>query len=86
MSTPRSEPRRRRQVGKGSRPWPRAEPESSNTVFGTFDNNLAGYLDEVSQDTSNSLAAEQPAMVVAPSSSSLADWRLRSGRWGVALG
>jgi hypothetical protein len=38
---------------------------SSNTVFGTFDSNLAGYLDGVSQEASNSLADEQPVMVVA---------------------
>jgi hypothetical protein len=37
---------------------------SSNTVFGTFDRNLGGYLDEVSQHTSSSLASAQPAMVV----------------------
>ena len=39
--------------------------DSSNTVFGAFDSNLAGYLDGVSQQASNSLANEQPAMVVA---------------------
>jgi hypothetical protein len=39
--------------------------DSSNTAFGAFDSNLAGYLDSVSQDASNSLAAEQPGMVVA---------------------
>jgi hypothetical protein len=38
--------------------------KSSNTVFSTFDGNLASYLDEVSQDTSSSLADEQPLMVV----------------------
>ena len=38
--------------------------KSSNTVFGTFDGNLASYLDGVSQDTSSSLADEQPLMVV----------------------
>ena len=38
--------------------------KSSNTVFGTFDSNLASYLDGVSQDTSSSLADEQPLMVV----------------------
>jgi hypothetical protein len=38
--------------------------KSSNTVFGTFDSNLANYLDGVSQDTSSSLADEQPLMVV----------------------
>ncbi len=38
--------------------------KSSNTVFSTFDGNLAGYLDEVSQQTSSSLADEQPLMVV----------------------
>jgi hypothetical protein len=39
--------------------------DSSNTAFGAFDSNLAGYLDSVSQDASDSLAAEQPGMVVA---------------------
>ena len=39
--------------------------DSSNTVFGAFDSNLAGYLDGVSQRASNSLANEQPVMVVA---------------------
>jgi len=39
--------------------------DSSNTVFGAFDSNLAGYLDGVSQEASNSLAKEQPVMVVA---------------------
>lgn len=39
--------------------------DSSNTVFGAFDSNLAGYLDDVSQQASNSLANEQPVMVVA---------------------
>jgi hypothetical protein len=38
--------------------------KSSNTVFGTFDSNLASYLDGVSQDTSSSLSDEQPLMVV----------------------
>jgi hypothetical protein len=38
---------------------------SSNTVFGEFDGNLAGYLDGVSQDASSSLATQQPVMVVA---------------------
>lgn len=38
--------------------------ESSNTVFGTFDQNLASYLDEESQNASSSLANEQPAMIV----------------------
>jgi hypothetical protein len=38
--------------------------KSSNTVFGTFDSNLANYLHGVSQDTSTSLADEQPLMVV----------------------
>jgi hypothetical protein len=39
--------------------------DSSNTVFGAFDGNLAGYLDGVSQQASNSLAHEQPVMIVA---------------------
>jgi len=39
--------------------------DSSNTAFGAFDSNLASYLDSVSQDASDSLAAEQPGMVVA---------------------
>jgi hypothetical protein len=38
---------------------------SSNTVFGEFDGNLADYLDGVSQDASSSLANQQPVMVVA---------------------
>ena len=81
-------PQRDRDLDDGGR-WDRAvalatgsEPESSNTVFGTFDQNLAGYLDEVSQDTSSSLANEQPAWWSAPSSSSLADWPLRSSDAG----
>ena len=36
---------------------------SSNTVFSAFDGNLAGYLDGVSQDASDSLANQQPIMV-----------------------
>jgi hypothetical protein len=39
--------------------------KSSNTVFGMFDSNLASYLDEVSRDTSSSLADQQPLMIVA---------------------
>ncbi|HEY6686699.1 MAG TPA: hypothetical protein VI094_10895 [Propionibacteriaceae bacterium] len=58
---------------------------SSNTVFGAFDSNLAGYLDNVSQDASSSLADEQPVMVIAAVLillGGLAAGLL--GRWGVA--
>jgi hypothetical protein len=55
-----------RELDEGGR-WDRAVAratgrgkESSNTVFGAFDGTLAGYLDGVSQDASNSLADEQP--------------------------
>jgi hypothetical protein len=58
---------------------------SSNTVFGTFDGNLAGYLDGVSQDASNSLADEQPVMVVAAILILLGGLAAALlGRWGVA--
>ena len=58
---------------------------SSNTVFGTFDGNLAGYLDSVSQDASNSLADEQPVMVVAAILILLGGLAAALlGRWGVA--
>jgi hypothetical protein len=58
---------------------------SSNTVFGTFDGNLAGYLNGVSQDTSNSLADKQPVMVVAAILVLLGGLAAALlGRWGVA--
>lgn len=57
---------------------------SSNTVFGTFDGNLASYLDGVSQDASNSLADEQPIMIVAAILILLAGVAVALlGRWGV---
>src|SRR4029453_3718493 len=74
--------------GRGDRAVPQApgsDPESSNTVFGAFDSNLAGYLDEVSQESSSSLAGIQPAAVVfaiLPLLSGLAVALL--GRWGIA--
>jgi hypothetical protein len=58
---------------------------SSNTVFGTFDSNLAGYLDDVSQQAAGSLANQQPIMIVAAILvliGGLAAALL--GRWGVA--
>ncbi len=59
--------------------------DSSNTAFGTFDRNLAGYLDEVSQDASSSLADEQPAMVVGAILILLGGLAAALlGRWGVA--
>ena len=59
--------------------------DSSNTVFGTFDSNLAGYLDGVSQDAANSLADEQPVMVVAAILILLGGLATALlGRWGVA--
>jgi hypothetical protein len=59
--------------------------ESSNTVFGTFDNNLAGYLDEVSQETSSSLAGIQPAAVVFAILTLLSGLAVALlGRWGIA--
>ena len=62
-----------------------SDPESSNTVFGTFDNNLAGYLDEVSQETSNSLAGMQPIMVVLAILTLLSGLAVAVlGRWGIA--
>jgi hypothetical protein len=58
--------------------------DSSNTAFGAFDSNLAGYLDSVSQDASNSLAAEQPGMVVAAILFLLGGVAAALlGRWGV---
>ena len=62
-----------------------SDPESSNTVFGTFDNNLAGYLDEVSQETSDSLAGLQPIMVVLAILTLLSGLAVALlGRWGIA--
>ena len=59
--------------------------KSSNTVFGTFDSNLASYLDEVSQDASSSLADEQPVMVVAAILALLGGLAAALlGRWGIA--
>jgi hypothetical protein len=59
--------------------------ESSNTVFGTFDTNLAGYLDEVSQKTSSSLAAIQPVTVVFALLTLLSGLAVALlGRWGIA--
>ena len=58
--------------------------DSSNTVFGTFDSNLASYLDGVSLDASNSLADEQPIMVVAAILILLGGVAVALlGRWGV---
>jgi hypothetical protein len=58
--------------------------DSSNTVFGAFDGNLAGYLDGVSQEASNSLADEQPVMVVAAILILLGGLAAALlGRWGV---
>jgi len=58
---------------------------SSNTVFSAFDNNLASYLDGVSQDASSSLAAEQPIMIVAAILVLIAGLGAALlGRWGVA--
>jgi hypothetical protein len=58
---------------------------SSNTAFGTFDGNLAGYLDGVSQNASSSLAAEQPIMIVAAILVLIAGLGAALlGRWGVA--
>ena len=57
----------------------------SNTVFGTFDQNLAGYLDEVSQDASSSLANAQPAIVVGAILILLGGLAAAFlGRWGIA--
>ncbi len=59
--------------------------ESSNTVFGTFDNNLAGHLDEVSQETSSSLAGIQPVTVVFAILTLLSGLAVALlGRWGIA--
>ena len=59
--------------------------DSSNTVFGTFDSNLASYLDGVSLDASNSLADEQPIMVVAAILILLGGVAVALlGRWGVS--
>jgi hypothetical protein len=58
--------------------------KSSNTVFGTFDSNLAGYLDEVSQDASSSLADEQPVLFVAAILTLLGGLAAALlGRWGI---
>ena len=58
--------------------------KSSNTVFGTFDSNLASYLDEVSQDASGSLADERPVMVVAAILALLGGLAAALlGRWGI---
>jgi hypothetical protein len=59
--------------------------DSSNTVFGTFDSNLASYLDGVSLDASNSLADEQPIMIVAAILILLGGVAVALlGRWGVS--
>ena len=59
--------------------------ESSNTVFGTFDNNLAGHLDEVSKETSSSLAGIQPVTVVFAILTLLSGLAVALlGRWGIA--
>jgi hypothetical protein len=59
--------------------------ESSNTVFGTFDSNLVGYLDGVSQETSDSLAGIQPVMVVFAILTLLSGLAVALlGRWGIA--
>jgi hypothetical protein len=61
-----------------------AGKNSSNTVFGTFDSNLATYLDGVSQDTSSSLAAERPVMLVAAILALLGGLAVALlGRWGI---
>jgi hypothetical protein len=58
---------------------------SSNTVFGTFDSNLAGYLDDVSQQAAGSLANQQPIMIVAAVLVLLGGLAAALlGRWGVA--
>jgi hypothetical protein len=58
---------------------------SSNTVFGTFDSNLASYLDGVSLDASNALADEQPIMIVAAILILLGGVAVALlGRWGLA--
>jgi hypothetical protein len=80
-----------RELDDGGR-WDRAvsqatgsDTESSNTVFGTFDNNLAGYLDEVSQETSSSLAGIQPATVVFAILTLLSGLAVALlGRWGIS--
>jgi hypothetical protein len=80
-----------RDLDDGGR-WERAvalatgsKADSSNTVFGTFDQNLASYLDEESQQTSNSLADEQPAMVAGAILILLGGLAAALlGRWGVA--
>ena len=62
-----------------------SDPESSNTVFGTFDTNLAGYLDGVSQETSSSLAGIQPIAVVFAILALLSGVAVALlGRWGIA--
>jgi hypothetical protein len=59
--------------------------DSSNKVFNSVDRNLAGYLDEVSQDASSSLANEQPVMVVGAILILLGGLAAALlGRWGVA--
>jgi hypothetical protein len=80
-----------RDLDDGGR-WERAvaqatgtKPDSSNTVFGTFDRNLASYLDEVSENASSSLANEQPALVVGAILILLGGLAAAFlGRWGVA--
>ncbi|HKX15225.1 MAG TPA: hypothetical protein VJN19_08540 [Propionibacteriaceae bacterium] len=58
---------------------------SSNTVFGAFDGNLAGYLDDVSQQAAGSLANQQPIMIVAAILVLLGGLAAALlGRWGVA--
>jgi hypothetical protein len=58
--------------------------KSSNTAFGSFDGNLGSYLDEVSQDTSSSLADEQPLMVVGAILTLLGGLAAALlGRWGI---
>lgn len=80
-----------RDLDEGGR-WERAvalatgsERDSSNTVFGTFDRNLASYLDEVSENASSSLANEQPALVVGAILILLGGLAAALlGRWGIA--
>ncbi len=58
---------------------------SSNTVFGTFDSNLASYLDDVSQQAADALANQQPIMIVAAILILLGGLATALlGRWGVA--
>jgi hypothetical protein len=59
--------------------------DSSNTTFGSFDTDLASYLEQVSETTSASLSERQPALVIGSILIFLAGLAAALlGRWGLA--